>query len=221
MLRGTVGKNGGNNSADVKIIQKMINKQDTLRAPLPELVEDGIYGASTQAAIDHIQTNNTISANGLIAPRSKTLLLLWPVAYKSPTGRTIRGTDGMGSGHFGASRAGGKRVHKGTDYTVTVGQKVKAPMSGYVKRIAKPYSSGTDYRLLSGVEIVGSNGYKCKLWYMTLEPNIVGSLVVAGQENVGIALTLQNRHGSSMTEHIHVEIKSYSGLQIDPTTLIK
>ena len=94
-------------------------------------------------------------------------------------------------------------------------------MSGYVKRIAKPYRSGTDSGVLSGIQIIGADGYKCKLWYMKVKAGLVGSLVTAGADTVGKALTLRNRHGQSITEHIHVELQTHSGLQLDPTTLIK
>ena len=245
MISKSVGKAGANRYSDVKIIQKLLNiatikiapvpissfltgflptpqpSTHCLISPLALLKEDGKYGKSTQAAIDHCQTKLGINAKGLIEPRSPTLLRIWPVAYKNPTGKPTRVSDGMGKGHFGASRAGGKRTHKGTDYTATVGQKIKAPMSGYVKRIAVPYSSGTDHKLLRGVEIIGADGNKCKIRYMKLESNIVGSFVIAGQHDIGILLTLQNRHGKNMTEHTHVEIRSHVGGLIDPTTLIK
>jgi len=187
MISSSVGKNGVNTSSDVKIVQKLLNiaaastttvpvvwslpglvpsaqfAPHRLILPLAALAEDGAYGPATQAAIDHVQSKLGVFASGLIDPRSRTLGLMWPVAYKNPTGKAVRVSDGMGKGHFGASRAGGKRTHKGTDYTAKVGQKIKAPMSGYVKRIAVPYSSGTDHKLLRGVEIIGADGHKCKI----------------------------------------------------------
>ncbi len=244
MIRSSVGNKGVNSKTDVKIVQKVLNRAAVaiapvsvvsalpgffptsllsgqfLLSPLLTLKEDGIYGPTTQAAIDHVQGKLGIkNTNGLITPRGQTLLKAWPVAYKNPTGKPVRVSDPMGKGHFGASR--GTRTHKGTDYTATVGQKIKAPMSGFVKRVAIPYSSGKDHKLLRGVEIIGADGHKCKIWYMSLEANIVGSMVTAGQEDIGTLLTLQNRHGKKITEHVHVEIRTHAGSVIDPTTLIK
>jgi len=124
MIKRSVGKNGTNASGDVKIVQKLINIATVFSAPVPidsslagcpmpplirrtgvimplkPLAEDGAYGPTTQAAIDHVQTKLGVNAAGLIDPRSRTMLLLWPVAFKNPTGKAIRGTDPKGKGHL-------------------------------------------------------------------------------------------------------------------------
>lgn len=155
MIGKSVGSKGENKSDDIKTIQQIIN----LRKTLPKLIIDGNYGAKTQAAIDQIQSSYTTPPTGLIEAYDSTLKKIWPIAYGKPTGLGIRGTDSYGAGEHGASR--GKRTHDGTDYKSTAGQQVKAPMSGKVTKISRPYSSGIDALALSGVEIEASDGTKC------------------------------------------------------------
>jgi len=145
MLSNSVGKKGINKSGDVKTIQQIVNLRDDLRITLPKLVVDGKYGAKTQEVINKIQSSFMKNPNGRIDAYGITIKKLWPVVYGKPTGLAIRGTDSYGSGHHGASR--GTRVHDGTDYKSTPGQQVKAPLSGKVTKISKPYSSGIDASL--------------------------------------------------------------------------
>ena len=219
MLTQSVGKNGVNQSGDVEIIQQIINLRDDLRKTLPKLTVDGQYGTKTQTAIDQVQSTFMQHPDGRIDPFGKTITTIWPVAYGKPTGLSVRGTDSYGEGHHGASR--GTRTHDGTDYTSTAGQQVKAPLSGVVTKISKPYSSGIDALVLSGVEIVASDGTKCWVWYMQPSVDIVGSIVKAGASVIGIAKTLKNRYPNGITDHIHIRIHSRNGLKINPTTVIK
>jgi peptidoglycan hydrolase-like protein with peptidoglycan-binding domain len=175
MLNSSVGNKGKNKSDDVKTVQQIINSRDDLRKSLPKLVIDGRFGAKTQAGIDQIQSNFMQKPDGRIDPYGGTIKKMWPLAYGKPTGLAVRGTDSYGAGHHGASR--GKRVHDGTDYNSTPGQQVKAPLSGRVTKISKPYSSGIDAMLLSGVEIEACDGTKCWVWYMQPSVNIVGTVV--------------------------------------------
>lgn len=214
-----MGKSSINKLDDVKTIQQVINLRDDLRKPLPKLVVDGIYGPKTQAAIDHMQSNIMQKPDGRIDPFGQTIMLMWPVAYGKPAGLGIRGTDAYGSGHHGASR--GTRTHDGTDYIATPGQQIKAPLSGKITKISKPYSSGIDAHVLSGVEIVASNGTTCWIWYIQPSVNIVGTVVKAGTSTIGTARTLKNRYKNGITDHVHVRIQKKNGTKIDPATVIK
>jgi len=149
------------------------------------LAVDGKMGSKTQAGIDQIQSGIMQNPDGRIEPYGTTIKKMWPVAYGKPTGLAVRGTDAYGSGHHGASR--GTRTHDGADYQSTPGQRVKAPLSGKVTKISKPYSSGIDAMVLSGVEIVASDGTTCWVWYIQPTANIVGSVVKAGSSIIGIA----------------------------------
>jgi len=154
-----------------------------------------------------------------IDPYGATIKAMWPVAYGKPTGLAIRGTDAYGSGQYGASR--GTRSHDGADYISTPGLQVKAPLSGKVTNISKPYSSGIDAMVLSGVEIVASDGTTCWIWYIQLSVNLVGTVVKAGVSVIGTAKTLKNRYKNGITDHVHVRIHTRQGAKVDPTTLIK
>ena len=219
MLGSSVGKIGKNLPNDVKTIQQIINLRDDLRKDLPKLVVDGKFGAKTQSAIDKIQSSYTKSPDGRIDPYGTAIKTAWPTTYGKPTGLGIRGTDSYGAGHRGASR--GTRTHDGTDYNSTPGQQVKAPLSGKVTKISKPYSSGVDAAVLSGVEITASDGTKCWVWYMQPSANIVGTIVKAGSSVIGIAKTLTNRYISGITDHVHVRIHNRYGAKVNPTLVIK
>ncbi len=157
--------------------------------------------------------------DGKIDPFGNTIKKLWPTAYAKPTGLAIRGTDHYGSGQHGASR--GVRTHDGADYISTPGQQVKAPLSGVVSKISKPYASGIDAMLLSGVEIISSDGTKCWVWYMQPGVNVVGSVVKAGTSVIGTAKTLKNRYKNGITDHVHVRIHNRHNTKINPATVIK
>lgn len=219
MLSKSVGLKGINSSADVNTVQQVINLRDDLRKTLAKLVEDGKYGPKTQTAIDQIQANFMSKPDGIIDPFGFTLKKMWPIAYAKPTGLAIRGTDNYGAGHHGASR--GFRKHDGVDYVSTPGQQVKAPLSGKVTKISKPYASGIDALVLSGVEIEASDGTKCWLWYMQPATNIVGRVVKAGTTIIGTAKTLQNRYKNGITDHVHLRIHDRNNVKINPATVIK
>ena len=95
------------------------------------------------------------------------------------------------------------------------------PISGKVTKISKPYSSGIDATVLSGVEIEGSDGTKCWVWYIQPSINIVGTVVKAGSSVIGSARTLKNRYKNGIIDHVHVRIHTRNGLKVNPSTVIK
>lgn len=218
MLSSSVGKSGVNHSGDVNIIQQIINSRNDLREPLEKLKVDGKYGDKTQEAIDKVQSSILSKPDGRVDPTGRTINKLWPVAYAKPTGLEMRSKDSYGYGHHGAPR--GHRKHDGADYKSTPGQQVKPPLSGVVSKISKPYSSGIDATVLSGVEIIASDGSKCWVWYMQPSINIVGKVVKAGDGIIGTAKTLKNRYKDGITDHVHVRIHNRNGIKIDPATVI-
>lgn len=218
MLNKSVGKAGANQADDVKTVQQVINLRADLLKPLAPLAVDGKMGAKTQAAIDQIQAGFNIVVDGRIDPFGFTIRKLWPLAYAKPTGMAIRGSDAYGSGHHDAPR--GTRKHDGADYKSIPGQQIKSPISGKISKISKPYSSGIDAMVLSGVEIVASDGTTCWVWYIQPSISIVGSVVKAG-DIIGIAKTLKNRYKNGITDHVHVRIHSRQGIKINPATVIK
>ncbi|MCF6283395.1 MAG: M23 family metallopeptidase [Candidatus Polarisedimenticolaceae bacterium] len=155
----------------------------------------------------------------MIDPYGSTIKHIWPVKFAKPTGLGIRGIDTYGAGKYGAPR--GRRVHDGVDYKSTAGQNVKAPLSGVVEKISRPYSAGIDAKVLSGIKIVASDGTKCWVWYIQPSANIVGSVVEAGTSVIGIAKTLKNRYKKGITDHVHVRVHAKNGTKINPVTVIK
>jgi murein DD-endopeptidase MepM/ murein hydrolase activator NlpD len=66
------------------------------------------------------------------------IFLIYSFTFKSSKMRILRkhlrrGCDGDGCGHYGASRDGGKRVHKGFDIVSVPGEPVYSPLEGRVR----------------------------------------------------------------------------------------
>lgn len=136
--------------------------------------------------------------------------------FVHPTGGSMRGLDAFGYGHFGASRDGGSRHHKGVDYRAQAGQAVKAPISGYVTKIGSAYSSSPEYRY---IEIRNpALRYEVRVFYV--DPGVqVGQAVHIG-DVIGSVRSLKLKYGEAMTDHVHLEIKGPNGANLDATQLL-
>jgi|SRR5690606_2522309 len=123
----------------------------------------------------------------------------------------LRGDDPFGSGKFGAPR--GNRKHNGIDLVVSPGQDIFSPITGKVTRIAYPYASDLSYK---GLEIVNEQ-YQVKIFY--INPTVaIPSVVTAGQK-IAEAQNIAAKYGSTMTNHVHFEIRNALNQVIDPTNL--
>jgi hypothetical protein len=89
---------------------------------------------------------------------------------KAFTNRAIR-NDSAGQGTFGASRGGGKRSHKGTDYEMKAGELVDSPVVGEVTKIGFPYGDDLSYRY---VQITDMDGINHRLFYVEPSGNTWG-----------------------------------------------
>jgi murein DD-endopeptidase MepM/ murein hydrolase activator NlpD len=121
----------------------------------------------------------------------------------------IRGCDPKGCGYFGASR--GDRDHAGIDIITFTGESIFSPITGKVTRHPIPYANDNRY---NGIEIVNSQ-YKIKMFYLKPIAQI-GNQVIAGQA-IGTAQNLALKFGTSMTNHVHVEMYDSKNNLIDPT----
>ena len=65
----------------------------------------------------------------------------------------MRGCDGYGCGHNGASR--GHRIHLGADYESVPGQPVVSPADAHVQRVSNPYR---DDQRLTGLLLIAKDG---------------------------------------------------------------
>lgn len=140
------------------------------------------------------------------------LLLMTKKAIAKPTKTgIIRGCDPFGCGEMGASRGG--RTHQGEDYKVSPGENVFSPISGKVTRFPFPY--GDDLKW-TGIEIKNDD-YSMKIFYM--KPSVkIGDAVSAGQV-IGTAQNIASKYGTSMTNHIHVEIRDTTGKLLELSKL--
>ena len=128
--------------------------------------------------------------------------------FNKPTKSGVkRGCDSKGCGYYGAPR--GNRTHMGIDFVTVPGEPILATVSGKVT--ALPYAASD--LVHRGVEIVSGN-QEHQIFY--LKPIVkVGQNVVKGQI-IGYADDIRIKYGSSMTNHIHHEVKE-NGKFIDPT----
>lgn len=119
-----------------------------------------------------------------------------------------RKCDSWGCGNFGASRDGGKRKHKGQDYTVTAGQPVYAPISGTLTT-GPAYASGIhpEMRLVK----ITDGTTAVNLMYVL--PSAGGQ--VSKGERIGTAQSLQGLY-PGIPDHIHVEVV-IAGVKVDPS----
>jgi murein DD-endopeptidase MepM/ murein hydrolase activator NlpD len=133
--------------------------------------------------------------------------------FANPTGHAAREHDGWGSGHFGDSRDGGGRRHEGVDYVGVSGQKVVAPISGYITKIGYAYEGSS----LRYVEITNpALNYVARAHYVV--PSVeVGEAVHLG-DKIGTLASLQSRY-RGITNHVHLELYD-AGKRIDAEQLI-
>lgn len=136
--------------------------------------------------------------------------------FVNPTGQGVRTEDGYGYGHYGASRDGGVRDHKGVDFIAEAGQPVRAPISGYVTKIGLAYSGDTN---LQFVEIRNpALRYEARVFYVN--PTVAEGEAVHLGDAIGTMHTLQDKYPAGMTDHVHLELSGPDGQKFDATQVL-
>ncbi len=124
--------------------------------------------------------------------------------------------DSSGDGHFHASRTG--HVHQGIDLEAKQGEPIFAPFNGTVTRIVKPYAAGAGAKsALSGFDFEGSNQTVRIFYGKAIQ---VGSSFSAG-EVIGRVENVATYYGTSMLNHIHVELRDAKNAILDPTAFLE
>lgn len=131
--------------------------------------------------------------------------------------RGLRSHDAYGDGNFGASRSGGLRFHKGTDYICLEGDDCLSPFDGVIAHIGIAY---TDSKLGS-IHIQGTGKYwpyYAKILYA--KPDVMEGLVVKRGQKIGICQNVARYHGANfddgggeMHNHLHLELRVYADSQ--------
>jgi murein DD-endopeptidase MepM/ murein hydrolase activator NlpD len=136
--------------------------------------------------------------------------------FANPTGKDVRTFDAYGEGEFGARRDGGSRRHEGVDFIADAGQRVVAPISGYVTKIGYAYSSDPNLKF---IEITNpALRYQARVFYVT--PSVsVGDTVALGRP-IGRQHSLVSKYPGGMTDHVHLEVIDKRGVRIDATEVI-
>ena len=130
----------------------------------------------------------------------------------------MRGQDCWGSGHYDASRDGGKRKHKGVDLENQVNEAIEAFEAGVVSKIGWPYSPEDPktghYRF---IEIKCNSDIRHR--YMYVEHLVqVGDMVEKGSI-IGWAQDLGAAY-PGITQHMHFGLLK-NGKRINPTEYLK
>jgi peptidoglycan LD-endopeptidase LytH len=140
----------------------------------------------------------------------------------NPTGGPVRfeGMDAWGGGEYLSRRndreARGLSVHHAIDYVGAPGQKVIAPISGFLRRYGSGEKAGA---ILLGK--IGGEKHKVKLLHFTV--TVPDGLVTQGQV-IGHVKDL-GRYYPGMTSHVHMEVhrwEKYSGYRVrDPGIVVR
>lgn len=131
-------------------------------------------------------------------------------------GQGIRGCDPFGCGYFGASR--GNHVHEGVDLKVTPGQDIKAPFDCKIVRYGFPYAGVFNYHLVEIQGLGSLSDFKAKIMYIK-KIHDVGKVLARG-ETICNADDISQKYDSTMTPHVHFELRK-NGKLIDPTKFFK
>ena len=122
----------------------------------------------------------------------------------SPTGLGLR-SDSAGDGKYRARRTNASGWHDGYDFLCHDGQKVVAPFENLL--IERPWYP---YRDLSfGGLMMSNSSLQVILCYFQPLIELVGTKVKIGQ-TIGYAQSISKRHGSDMSDHIHMRICSFN-----------
>lgn len=121
--------------------------------------------------------------------------------------------DSAGQGHFGASRAGGKRSHRGADYEANPGGAVLSPVSGKVTKLGYPYKDDLSWRY---VQVTDDSGSRHRMFYVDPSKGIKIGQTVQEYDQIGTAQNVAEKHGGGMKPHIHYEVIDRDGEYINP-----
>lgn len=126
----------------------------------------------------------------------------------------LRDCDSHGCGHFGAPR--GDRTHQGLDIRSDPLAPFPVPFDCEIIRYGVVDNQSPTYHL---IEIKGTQGqfknWKCKLMYLNKGNSFIGQRI-SKFTPIGLTETLSLRYGSQMTNHIHLELRTPSGILVDP-----
>lgn len=215
--------------------------QDTLRRILPlSLILAGFGGAIAHAAVRGDEARPSMAAveafsapvraaftaaveRADLTPAFQVSTPVWDgkdidgdgaADFINPTGQGVRGHDAYGDGEFGASRDGGGRMHEGVDYVASAGQKVVAPISGFITKVGYAYSTSDPLRYVE----ISNPALKLQARVFYVRPGVrVGEPVRLGSA-IGRVSSLQRRY-AGITDHVHLELAAH-GRRIDAERMI-
>lgn len=211
-------------------VLELVDKQPGLYAAIAVLVTATAAAAAPLSHPEHRASLVTAMERAVdkVAPATQpqtVLQLVWEGAdidgdgradFANPTGQEPRAHDAYGQGDFGARRDGGSRRHEGVDYRARPGQRISAPISGYVTKIGYAYPGDESLKF---VEITNpALNYVARVFYVN--PTVdVGEAVAIGRP-IGAAHSLQRKYPGGMTDHVHLELMDRSGARLDATRMI-
>lgn len=131
----------------------------------------------------------------------------------APVLRGVR-NDQAGDGHFGASRDGGARRHRGVDLVAPVDERVWSPCSGRVGERGLCYPDTDKYTFVR----IHAPWAEVRLLYV--EPCVLPGQDVEAGQLIGYAQDVAARYGPLMTNHIHLEVRLVRGVLMGSAGII-
>lgn len=129
-------------------------------------------------------------------------------SVQAPLSTIVLRYDGMGDGHYGASRGGGRRRHKGIDILGELNAPVLASQSG---RVSLTEDSGGYGNV---VIIQHGNGFESRYAHLNQIQTHVGDWIWQGQQ-IGLLGKTGNADHRIILPHVHYEIRKDSQ-EVDP-----
>ncbi len=135
-------------------------------------------------------------------------------------GLPIRQPEDSGDGAYGASRAGGKRVHYGIDFNCYPRSTIYSTVEGVVTKLGSPYDFEPDdeiiYRYVQITHLASDQDHR----FFYVDPVVaIGDEIKVG-DPIGISQDISARHPppkgkAPMTNHMHYEVKVGPGRTAD------
>jgi hypothetical protein len=122
----------------------------------------------------------------------------------APASHGIRLSDAWGEGTFGAPR--GECNHKGVDYLISPGERVRSPVDGVVRRIGRCYADTAEYQLVE----IATVGAIVRVFYV--EPDLLPGTQIFIGDTIGWAQDIAARYDEDMLNHVHLEVRLTDGV---------
>ena len=180
------------------------------------------YRKSLSDNAENLSRSTYVPADAQLRKNLEGLQHLGGYVLTNPTGQKIR-VDSMGDGHWGTSREGGKRRHKGIDLSTVVGQPILCPIDGRVMNLKG--DNGRIPMLIIYPTIPNPHYDRIEILYTGMLEGVNSGEYrdISVGEPIGIALDLEKvkkKKYKGVPPHAHIQMFK-DGECIDPTQFFR